>query len=59
MAILQWLHADYINGYAVITLAGRVVQFNPPNGFVFYYGVYVFAAFLIVLGLRKYLGGEF
>jgi hypothetical protein len=59
MALLQWLCVDYINGYAVVTLGGRMAQFNPPNGFVFYYGVYVFAAALILFGFRKFLGGEF
>jgi hypothetical protein len=59
MAILQWLHVDYINGYAVVTLGGRMAQFSPPNGFVFYYGVYVFAAFLIFFGFRRFMGGEF
>ncbi len=59
MALLQWLCVDYIGGYAVVTLGGRMAQFSPPSGFVFYYGVYVFAAVLVLMGFRKFLGGEF
>lgn len=59
IALLHWLHVDLISGYAVVTLGGRVAQFSPPNGAVVYYGMYVFSAVLIALGLRKYLGGEF
>jgi hypothetical protein len=59
MALLQWLCVDYISGYAVVTLGGHVLQFGPPTGFVFYYGIYAFAAILVGLGFRKFLGGEF
>ncbi|HEY0115495.1 MAG TPA: hypothetical protein VGB54_07215 [Allosphingosinicella sp.] len=59
MALLQWLCVDLINGYAVVTAGGLMTQFSPPNGFVFYYGVYAFAAILIGCGLRRFLGGQF
>jgi hypothetical protein len=59
MAFLQWMHVDYINGYAVVTFAGHMAQFSPPNGWVFYFGVYAFAATLIFCGFRKFLGGSF
>ena len=60
MAFLNWWLVTYSNGIALIHMGdGRTTQFNPPTGTVFYFGVYAFAAILIVLGFRKLLGGRF
>ncbi len=60
MAFLNWSLVHYSNGIALFNVGdGRTIQFDPPTGMVFYYGVYAFAAVLIVLGFRKFLGGQF
>ena len=60
MGFLNWWLVNYSNGIALLYVGdGRTIQFNPPNGTVFYFGVYAFAAILIVLGFRKLLGGQF
>ena len=60
MAFFNWRFVNYFNGIALLHAGdGRTIQFDPPTGTVFYFGVCAFAAILIVLGFRKLLGGRF
>ncbi len=60
MAFLNWSLVHYSNGIALLHVGdGRTIQFDPPTGTVVYFGLYAFAALLIVLGFRKLLGGQF
>ena len=60
MAFLNWSLVHYSNGIALLRVGdGRTIQFDPPTGTIFYYGVYAFAAALIIFGFRKFLGGRF
>jgi hypothetical protein len=60
MAFLNWTLVNYSNGIALLFVGdGRTIQFDPPSGAVFYFGVYAFAAVLVGLGFRKLLGGRF